>query len=313
VTIAFAGDVHFEGRLASVLDDPTTALGDMASVLADADFAMVNLETAITTRGEPQPKEFRFRAPPSAMAALRDAGVDLVTMANNHGLDYGPVSVPDALAASAETGLPVVGIGENAAQAFAPFVTTVNGQRIAFLGATAVMDRALISSWSATDTQAGVATALDGANDRIVAAVRAIRPQVDTVVVDLHYGSDLQTCPTDIQRNVAADLVAAGADVVVGGHAHVLLGGGYDGSAYVHFGLGNFQFYVSGSGPTAQTGVLVLTVDGRTVSNPTWVPGHIVGGRPMSWTGADADSALARWNALRDCTGLTATPTAGGP
>jgi poly-gamma-glutamate synthesis protein (capsule biosynthesis protein) len=207
----------------------------------------------------------------------------------------------------------VVGIGENAMQAFAPYVTTINGQRIAFFGATAVMDRALVSSWSATDTQAGVATALDGANERIVAAVRAVRPQVDTVVVDLHYGSDLQTCPTEIQRNVAADLVAAGADVVVGGHAHVLLGGGYDGSAYVHFGLGNFQFYVSGSGPTAQTGVLVLTVDGRTVSNPTWVPGHIVGGLPTPWAGADAASALARWNSLRDCTGLTESPTPLGP
>ena len=76
ITIAFAGDVHFEGGLATRLDDPETALGPMRETLAAADLAMVNLETAITTRGEPQPKEFRFRAPPSAMTALLAAGVD---------------------------------------------------------------------------------------------------------------------------------------------------------------------------------------------------------------------------------------------
>lgn len=312
LTIAFAGDVHFEGQLANRLSDPATAMGPMASILASADIAIVNLETAITTRGEPQSKEFTFRSPPSAMTALLASGVDLATMANNHGLDYGPVSVPDALAASAATGLPIIGIGENAAQAYAPVIITVRGQRVAFLAATAVLDSGLISSWSASADQPGIATALDGNNDALVAAVRAVRPDVDTVVVDLHYGSDLQTCPTAIQRAVAEDVVDAGADIVVGQHAHVVLGGGYKGSAYVDFGLGNFEFYVSGSGPTADTGVLVLTVTGRSVTNPIWTPGRIAGGLPTQLTGSASDAALAEWDSLRDCAGLTTTPTGAG-
>jgi poly-gamma-glutamate capsule biosynthesis protein CapA/YwtB (metallophosphatase superfamily) len=308
ITIAFAGDVHFASFLAARLDHPETAIGPMARLLAGADLSIVNLETAVTTRGEPQPKEYTFRAPPSAFVALKDAGIDVATMANNHALDYGPVSVPDALAAARAARLPVIGIGRDAAQAFKPWIVTSHGQRVAFLAATAVLDAPLVSSWSATATQAGVATALDGDNAALVAAVEAVRDEVDTVVVDLHYGSDLQTCPTEIQRNLADDLVAAGADIVVGQHAHVVLGGGYHGAAYVDFGLGNFQFYVS-TGPTAETGVLVLTVDGRRVTNPRWVPGRIESGLPTALTGGAARAAQAHWESLRDCGGLTATPT----
>ncbi len=307
VRIAFAGDVHFAGSLESRLDDPATAMGPLTKRLTDADLAMVNLETAVTTRGVPQPKDYVFRAPPVVFDALTSAGIDVVSMANNHGLDYGPVSVPDALTAARDAGMPVVGLGRDAGQAYRPWVTTVHGQRIAFLAATAVVDASLVDSWSAGDDQPGVATALDGDNAALVAAIRAVRPHVDTVVVDMHYGSDLMRCPTDIQRAVARDAVRAGADVVVGQHAHVVLGGGYLGSAYVHYGLGNFQFYSSG-GQTAETGVLELTVDGRRVTNPVWRPGRLVGGLPTAVDGPAADDAIAQWDALRDCSGLRAAP-----
>lgn len=309
VTIAFAGDVHFAGGLAARLADPGTAMGPLASRLAEADVSIVNLESAVTTRGAAQPKQFTFRAPPVVFRALADAGIDVATMANNHGLDYGPVSVPDALAAADEAHFPVIGIGADAAQAYAPWIATVKGQRIAFLAATAVLDDALVTSWSAGPDRPGVATALDGNNAALVAAVAAVRPHVDTVVVNLHYGSDLTACPTAIQRKLAGDLVGAGADIVVGQHAHIVLGGGYHGSSYVDYGLGNFEFYAAGGGVTAQTGVLRLTVDGRSVTNPQWFPGQLVGGLPTPLSGTAAAAASQRWEGLRGCTGLTATPT----
>jgi poly-gamma-glutamate synthesis protein (capsule biosynthesis protein) len=309
VTIAFAGDVHFADYLAARLDHPATAFGPMARSLAAADLSIVNLETAVTTRGTPQDKEYTFRAPPAAFTAVRDAGIDLVTMANNHALDYGPVSIPDALAAAHDRRVPVIGIGRNAARAYAPWIATVNGQRIAFLAATAVLDDPLVSSWSAGPHHAGVATALDGDNAALVAAVRAVRPDVDTVVVDLHYGSDLMTCPTSIQRTLARDLVTAGADVVVGQHAHVPLGGGYLGSSYVEYGMGNFEFYAPNGAETAQTGVLLLTVDGRRVTRPRWLPGMIEDGLPTPLRGAAAAAARAHWASLRDCAGLAVRPS----
>jgi poly-gamma-glutamate synthesis protein (capsule biosynthesis protein) len=232
------------------------------------------LETAVTTRGSPEPKEYTFRAPPRVFEALKEAGVDVVTMANNHGLDYGPASVADALAAARRAGMPVIGLGRNADQAYRPWIVTVNGQRIAFLAATAVVDSILVDSWSAGPKRPGVATALDGDNAALVAAVEAVRPRVDTVVVDMHYGSDLMPCPTEIQRAVARDVVRAGADIVVGQHAHILLGGGYLGSAYVNYGMGNFQFYSAG-GATAETGVLMLTALRGEITEPRWFPGGL--------------------------------------
>ena len=122
-TFAFAGDVNFAKRTATRLaQNPATAFGVAAGVLSKADLTMVNLETAITSRDlPPQNKSFVFHAPPTALTALRDAGVDLATMANNHGADYGLGGLHDTLAAIAASKFPVIGIGADAAQAFAPY------------------------------------------------------------------------------------------------------------------------------------------------------------------------------------------------
>lgn len=90
-TVAIGGDVMFEGMLRQRLDaDPTTAMGPVAEVFQEADVSVVNLETAITEGGTPAPaKQFVFRAPATAFTALKEAGVDVATVANNHGMDYG--------------------------------------------------------------------------------------------------------------------------------------------------------------------------------------------------------------------------------
>lgn len=307
VTIAFGGDVHFMGssgvRLAT---DPNTAVGPMAAVLRAADLAIVNLETAITTRGTPQEKTYRFRAPPAAFTALRAAGIDVVTQGNNHGMDFGPVGLQDSLDAADAAKFPVVGIGRDDREAYAPYRVTIRGQRIALLGATDVLDANLVRSWTAGTDKPGLASAKDPAP--LVAAVRAARSSSDTVIVYLHYGAELHSCPTDRQRALVRQLVAAGADIIVGSHAHVLLGAGYLGEAYVDYGLGNFVFYVERQGPTRETGVLTLTTRGRAVTGSRWDPGRIEGGAARPLTGSAAADAVRRWHGLRGCTGLAAAP-----
>ncbi|HEV8651106.1 MAG TPA: CapA family protein [Actinomycetes bacterium] len=310
VTLAFGGDVHFEGVIATRLArNPATAMGPVAAVLRQADLAMVNLETAVTTRGTPAAKEFNFRAPPSAFTALRAAGVDLATMANNHGEDFGPVGLQDSLAAAAAARFPVVGIGRDAAQAFRALVLTARGQRIAVVGATQVLDSNLAAAWSAGDGKPGLASAYQV--DRLLAAIRAARQAADTVVVFLHWGRELSSCPMSRQRALAPRLVAAGADVVVGSHAHVLAGAGFLDGAYVSYGLGNFVFHSRG-GVTARSGVLTLTVRGRAVTGVRWTPALLSGGVPIPMTGAAARQALASWQALRGCTGLSTRPASTG-
>lgn len=303
VTFAFGGDVHFEGEIRGALDaDPTQVMAAIAPSLSQADIAMVNLETAITDGGTPEPKTYNFRAPATAFDALRAAGVDVVTMANNHGMDYGPVGLSDSLAARDAAGFPVLGVGNNRTEALTPYTATVNGQRIAILGATDVLDANLIAGWTATDSQPGLASAKDpGA---LIAAVQAARATSDTVVVFLHWGTEGQTCPNSTQPGLAQSLIDAGADIVVGSHAHRLIGAGHKGEALVAYGLGNFVFYTSG-GAGAQTGVLHVTATGRHIDSYSWEPAVISGGRPQPLTGADADAAVAAWDGLRACTDLT--------
>jgi poly-gamma-glutamate capsule biosynthesis protein CapA/YwtB (metallophosphatase superfamily) len=306
-TISFGGDVHFEGTLRNRLAAPETALGPIADVLRSSDLAMVNLETAITTGGTRAPhKKYAFRAPPTALTALKDAGVDVASMANNHGMDFMETGLADSLAAIRSSGFPVVGIGANAAQAYKPFRRVVNGNRVAIIGATQVMDAELVQAWTATPDRGGLASAKD--EERLLQAVRQARKNSDTVIVHLHWGTEMQQCPNQAQLRLAPELVKAGADVVVGGHAHLLLGSGYLNGGYVDYGMGNFVFYNSIPGTTGRTGVLTLTINGRKVLKDRWTPATIQGGIPVPMTGQAKTDAVAGWRALRPCTGLSDRP-----
>jgi len=302
VVLAFGGDVHFEGILETKLAaKPSRVLAPIAPVLRRADIAVVNLETAVTTRGTPQPKQYVFRAPPTAFAALRGGEIDVASMANNHGLDYGEVGLRDSLAAARRYRFPVIGIGRDGKRAYAPYRTTVRGQRIAILGATQVLDDQLIDAWTAGPGKPGLASAK--VVPRLLQEVRRARRTADTVIVFLHWGRERERCPTTDQRTLARQLVAAGADVVVGGHAHRLLGAGRMGKALVSYGLGNFVWY-STSKLSVQTGVLLVTVTGRRIDAYRWIPARIGGGIPRPLTGSERQRELASWRSLRGCTGL---------
>jgi poly-gamma-glutamate synthesis protein (capsule biosynthesis protein) len=302
VTFAFGGDVHFEGGLRARLGDPASALSSIAPVLSAADVAVVNLESAITEGGVAAAKEFVFRAPASALDALVAAGVDTASVANNHGMDYGPEGLQDTLAAEQASGFDLIGAGQNATEAYAPHRMEVKGQRIAIIGATQVLDDAFIASWTATADQPGLASAKEV--DRLLEAVTAARADTDTLVVYLHWGIEGQTCPSPAQQTLAQQLVDAGADIVVGGHAHRLMGAGRLGPALVAYGLGNFVFY-NEAGPSGESGVLQVTATGREIDAYDWTPARIVGGTPQPLDGAAAETARAAWDALRECTGLT--------
>jgi poly-gamma-glutamate synthesis protein (capsule biosynthesis protein) len=307
VTLAFAGDSYFEGELRSALAaDPASVLADIAPVLGDADITVINLETAITEGGTPEPKQFTFRAPPSAFDALLAAGVDVASMANNHGVDFGPAGLADSLAAIESSRLPVIGLGRNEAEAFQPHVVEVRGQRIAIIGASRVIDSSLLDTWPATPDRPGMASAYDV--ERLTAEVRSARAMADTVVVFLHWGIERDTCPEPRQVTLAGQLRDAGADIVVGGHAHRLQGAGFLGRTFVGYGLGNFLF-AANSAEGARSGVLAVTVTGRRVDGYEWRPARIVSSRPRPLSGAEAAEAVAQWEALRACTGLTSEPT----
>ena len=221
-------------------------------------------------------------------------------------MDCGQTGLAQGLGAAKVAGFPLVGVGVNATQAFAPYRTTINGQRIAVIAATQIIAPNLVSTWAATSSQAGVASALDPT--QLVRAVQSARRTADTVVVYLHWGTETQACPDPQQEPLAEQLVNAGADIVVGTGAHVLLGGGYLGDSYVDYGLGNFAFY-DDTVPETDSGSLLITAVGRHIVSATFRPAIIVGGLPQPLSGTAAATALQSWNAARSCTNLSATPS----
>lgn len=315
ITIAVAGDVHFEGVLRERLDDPATALAPATRALAAADLAVVNLETSIGTGGRPEPgKRYPFRAPPRALAALSAAGIDIATLANNHALDYGRPMLAQTFAAAAAAGeaeppLAVIGIGANVDEAFRPAMNDVRGTVVATLGATVADEDPTADPtghWAATPSHAGTADAVDPR--RLLRAVGAADREADVVVVYLHWGIQGERCPSRSQRSLAGRLVDRGADLVVGSHTHGLQGDGPLRGGYVAYGLGNYVWYT----PSTPTGVLTLTVrpaparEGRAeVTKATWEPAWISGnGLPQPLRGAGQRAFDAELDALRSCAGF---------
>lgn len=320
MTIAVAGDIHFEGVLRDRLEDPATALAPATAALAAADVAVVNLESSLGAGGRPEPdKRYTFQAPaPAALAALAAGGVDVATMANNHALDFGPDPLPSTFAAIAaaatdDPALAVVGIGRDAREAFRPARSDVDGTVVATIGATVAGTDPTADPtghWAATSTSAGTADAVDPA--RLLRAVARADGFADVVVVYMHWGIQGQRCPSDDQRALAARLVQKGADVVVGSHAHRLQGAGRLGDGYVAYGLGNYAWYTPSPGAAADTGVLTLTVQpapsphGRaTVTRAVWEPARIAtDGLPSPVAGPAAAAFEAELDDLRACAGL---------
>lgn len=304
VTLAFAGDVNFARRTARLLSDPATAFGPISSLLKAADFTALNLETSVTSRGTPQPKTYHFRAMPLAFTALRDAGVDLVTMANNHVLDYGRIGLADTLAAAQAAKFPYVGIGKNAAAAWAPYVTVIHGVKIAIIGVSQVAE--LAPSWVATRTRSGEANAIN--LGETLAAVRAAKRLAPIVIVFMHWGTEGQACPDANQLSLAPKLAAAGASIIIGAHAHMLQASGWLGHTFVAYGMGNFLWWEHSY--STSTGVLELTLHPHAPLTARFMPAVVSStGRPLPLHGAQARRAAAHYASLRACSDLSARPS----
>lgn len=254
ITIAFGGDVHGEKQIRRALERGQQPLAGMAPALSAADLTIVNLETAVGDGGQPADKQHTFLAPRPLLGALRSVGVDVVSLANNHSLDYGWRTLRGGLRWLSEAGLAAVGAGENAAEAYAPHVVDVRGRRIAVVGLTRVIPN---RQWAAGTDRPGLASGYDLRS--ATAAVRAAKAVAHHVVVIVHWGAELADCPDENQVTLARALQEAGADVVAGHHPHVLQGIDHGSRRLIAYSLGNLLWYSTGE-LTRLSGVLSVTL-----------------------------------------------------
>jgi poly-gamma-glutamate capsule biosynthesis protein CapA/YwtB (metallophosphatase superfamily) len=270
-TLTFAGDTLYTRSLRQ-LTPQRTPFARISPALASSDFAIVNLETALTSRGRAQSKTYTFRSPPGFASVIRDAGIDAVSLANNHTLDFGVIGFEDTLQALDATGVARIGAGRTRAEALEPLIVERGGVRVALLGATQIVPG---PGWVADDNRPGLAAVGKQINDsrtqRFLEAVRTSRTRADLVVVVLHWGIEGDPCPSIIQRKLARELHGAGAAIVLGAHPHVLQPIEQDGPNLTAFSLGNF-IWDPRSGSTGDTGTLEIQLVGSTLSGYTFHP-----------------------------------------
>lgn len=267
-------------------------------ILRRSDVLIGNLESVITTRDTRQAKRYTFRAPARGATALRRAGFDLVSLANNHALDYGPEGLADSIRHLRRAGVRPMGAGADLAEARAPVVVTRDGLRIAFLArADARMDSNEWPRlrWEATRRRSGLAY---GRPSELRADVRAARKVADVVVVMLHSGREYAASATRAQRRIVEAALQGGAALVVSSHPHVLQRGHRAGRTMVAWSLGNFVFDGFATIPGARdSAILDVTLGRRGVRSVRWHPVILRGGFPRPATGADRRRILARLGA----------------
>jgi poly-gamma-glutamate synthesis protein (capsule biosynthesis protein) len=264
------------------------------SILKSSHLAVGNLEAPITRRGtEFTDKRFRFRAPPEAAAALRDAGFSIVTLANNHILDYGSQGLLDTRQHLKENGIMHTGAGENLASARVPAIIASGGKRIAFLAYSLTYPEDFFADRTRHGTAPGYA--------RLVADdIKEAKRKADHVVVSFHWGQELAVTPKPYQIKTARMAIDAGADVVLGHHPHVLQGVERYRNGVIFYSLGNFAF--GSSSRTSDRSIIARITLDRGVSSVEVVPLNVLNRetkyQPAILTGEQGKKLIARLNYL---------------
>jgi poly-gamma-glutamate synthesis protein (capsule biosynthesis protein) len=207
--------------------------------LMTGDIGFANLEGPLTDRGEIWPKGYNFRTPPKFASGLLAGRFSVVSLANNHAMDYNAIGLQDTIAALDAVGVKHAGGGDSLQQAW---VLDVRGVRIAFLACalTPVEGGGFdIHAWAVRPGVIGITVCDAALMGEQVAAARRV---ADFVIVAVHAGDEYRNEPNATQRELADEALAAGADVYLGAHAHVVQPVEQRGSQLIAWGLGNFIF-----------------------------------------------------------------------
>ena len=263
------GAYNKAGDISGVVD------GTFRSVIDSSDVFMANEEFPFSSRGTAAAdKQFTFRLPPEKVSIFQELGIDIVTLANNHALDFGTDALLDTCHTLDQAGIYRVGAGANLDEAKRPVIMEIKGKKIGFLGASRVIP---VGSWNATANGPGMLTTYDPA--LLLEEIRKAKEKCDFVTVYVHWGIERDERPQDYQRTMGKQYIDAGADMVIGSHPHVLQGMEYYKGKPIIYSLGNFIFGSS----IPRTALLKADWDGVTLSLEL-VPGTSSGGYTRAMT-----------------------------
>lgn len=250
VKLVFTGDIMLARNVGEMIEsDPDKDYSflfveQVAEYLRDADIAFANLESIITEKGYLNSLKSppHFKASPDVVNGLLFAGIDIVSVANNHAFDYGRAAMEDSFNNLRRAGIQDVGGGFNAEEAYTPIIYTINSEggeerlKIAYLAFNQIGDPA----WAALQENSGIAWLY---RQNLESAIYKARVLADIVIVSMHFGTENQTLPKNEDQDMYAHLaIDRGADIVIGHHPHVIQPVMVYTGKYIAYSLGNFIF-----------------------------------------------------------------------
>ncbi|MED1954065.1 CapA family protein [Brevibacillus centrosporus] len=294
ITVAFAGDIMLDKSVGvqigrNGVDYPFLKT---AAFLKQADLTIGNLETSVSTRGQAQQKEYTYRSKPQTLQGLVNAGFDVVNLANNHSLDYGMDALFDTMEHLKKYQLGYVGGGKNEAEAFAPYIRTIKGKRVAVIGLSHVLPN---RQWFAGKNKPGLAHAYS--YEPMLSYVKKAVAQSDITIVVMHWNLEYKDYPEPYAREVARKLIDSGVDAVLGSHSHSVMGVEYYKNVPIYYSVGNFVFTTSYN-PKGREAMMVELTFGEKDTTSKVIPVKIANGQPAPMDAANRKKMIDKLNRL---------------
>jgi len=292
------GDMLFDRQVAKIIKDKGIAeiFSDVGDLLRSGDVVVGNLECPLSSRGAPvKNKEYTFRGLPEAAAGMRDAGITMVSLANNHMMDYGVDAFVDTTDLLDKVGISYAGAGMNRDEAYRHASIDVNGKRVAFFAYSSILPEGF---W-ATSKKAGIAGARMKPSE-LQQAIEGVAGEHDFTVVSFHWGIEYEDYPQEYQREFARRAIDAGADIVIGHHPHVIQGIEIYRGKLIAYSLGDFVFDHY-SRKTGETFVLKVELDDGELARVDIIPVYAdFSGRPAIVEGKEAQAILSRLKTISE-------------
>jgi len=269
VSLLMIGDVMLARNIGTMIENGSDPFVNVKQFFSTQDLVIANLETNISTPGissVAKNKLYTFNAPLKSLQTIKNSGIGIVSLANNHTMDYGSTGLLDMINHLNQNSIPYFGAGSNNTESFSPHYLTVKGVRIGFVGVNDIENYYTVSG----NTSPGSAFLNSGL---IKTEIQTAKSNSDLVIVFPHWGNEYNLNYNGRQQQYAHEFIDEGADIVVGSHPHVIEPSEIYKGKYIYYSMGNFIFDGMYGIPNASKGEMVeINISNKKITNTHSIP-----------------------------------------